>query len=74
MGIKDMSTPRLNRAIPIVMIAALIKKKAKLQGGMGAAVKFSASTSKIMGTTDFDDSLSLSNSSFSIRPPLFCQF
>jgi hypothetical protein len=48
-GISDISTPRLNSVIPMIITKALIRKRIRFHDGTGAIVKFSSTTRMTIG-------------------------
>lgn len=69
-GIKDISTPRLNNIMPKIIKNALAKNSATpLQSGIGATVKCRIRTITIIGIMRNADSFSFSNSNFAISSP-----
>lgn len=70
-GIRETSTPRLNKVIPNIIIIALTKNNIRLHNGMGAMVKPKTKTIIMIGITDKVDSFSFSNNkSSTYTPPL----
>ncbi len=70
-GIKETSTPKLNKVIPNIMNNALTKNKARLQNGMDAMVICKRKTRMMIGMTEKEDSFSfaMSNSNMNLPKP-----
>ena len=68
MGIRERSTPRLNRVMLRIKIKELNKKRNILWKGMGVTVKLRKRTIITIGNTEKNDSLNLANNNFFNSP------